>query len=336
MSGPRVAAPAGGPSLPFCERCGNLIGPAAHLLHIGLSMCPSCGVYACDRCWTRAGGGCPGCGISARAARYLAAAAAVSSAPAVGAAVPVRAAPPGSTTAAPGDAAVGAAAPVNAPAAVDVVATSVGASHGRPRAWRAPIAIAGVATVVLAASVLAFTLGGPFRPAGELGLALGTPGAVTTSNPGNGQSPTSSFSAVLVPTSSGVVPSAAPSVTPPQIPAATPTLPSGTVGPAPTPGPTPVPTAKPAPTPRPTPAPTPRPTRSPTPRPTPCELKAPQLVGQHRYDAAGIWSGAGFTGAVVALHGDGNYLIASQDLLAGQMYPCDASVTVGPASSVPN
>jgi hypothetical protein len=222
---------------------------------------------------------------------------------------------------------------------VDVVATSVAASLGRPRAWRAPIAIAGVATVVLAASVLAFTLGGPFRPAGELGLALGTPGAVTTSTPGNGQSPPSSFSAVVAaPSSSSVAPSPAPSTTP-QIPAATPTLPSGTVEPAPTPGPTPVPTGEPAPTPaptpRPTPAPTPRstPTHAPTPHPTPCVLAAPQLVGEHRYDAAAIWSTAGFTGAVVALHGDGNYLIATQDLLAGQMYPCDASVTVGPPPS---
>jgi hypothetical protein len=210
---------------------------------------------------------------------------------------------------------------------VDVVATSVGASHVRPRAWRAPIAIAGVATVILAASVLAFTIGGPFRPAGGLGLALGTPGAVTSSTPGYGQSPPSSFSTAATPASSGVVPSQAPSVAP-QIPAATPTLPSGTVEPALTPGPTPVPTAEPPPTPAPTPRPTPRPT--PMPHPTPCVLPAPQLVAEHRNDAAGIWSGAGFTGAVVALHGDGNYLIASQDLLAGQMYPCDASVTVGP------
>jgi hypothetical protein len=30
------------------------------------------------------------------------------------------------------------------------------------------------------------------------------------------------------------------------------------------------------------------------------------------------------------LTGNGNYLIASQDKMAGQPYPCDASVTVGP------
>jgi hypothetical protein len=323
MSGPLVPGPTGGPYLPFCERCGNLIGPAAHLLRIGLSMCPSCGVYACDRCWTRAGGGCPGCGISAGVARYLAAAAAMDTAPAVGAALPVSAA-----------AAVGAAVPVSAESALDVAGASGGASHGLPRAWRAPIVFAGVGAMVLAASALAFTILGPARPVGELELALGTPAAVAT---GTGQSPESSLSAGAAgPTSSGVALSPAPSVAP-QIPSATPTLPSVTDEPPPAPGQTPA--ATPEPTPRPTPAPTPRPTPAPTPkptpRPTPCLLPAPQLVGEHRYDAAGIWSGAGFTGAVIALHGDGNYLIASQDLLAGQMYPCDASVTVGPPAPAP-
>ena len=324
MSGPPVAGPPGAPYLPFCERCGNLIGPAAHLLRIGLSVCPSCGVYACDRCWTRAGGGCPGCGISAGAARYLAAAAALVPAPAVGPAVPASAGP-----------AVSAAVPEAAATAVDAVATSAGASHQLPRAWRAPIVFAGVGVVVLAASVLAFTIGGPFRPAGELGLGSGTPGALAM--PGSLESPP--FSAAGASTSSGVAPPAVPSLTPP-LPSATPTLPPGIVEPVPTPGPTPVPTGEPGPTPqptpRPTPAPTPRPTAKPTPRPTACERTAPQLVGEHRYDAAGIWSAAGFTGVVIALHGDGNYLIATQDLVAGQVYPCSASVTVGPPAPAPS
>jgi hypothetical protein len=80
----------------------------------------------------------------------------------------------------------------------------------------------------------------------------------------------------------------------------------------------------------PTPSPTPAPTATPTPAPTPCELSAPQLVGQHKNSAATIWSGAGFTGTVTALPGAGNYLIGSQDRVAGQLYPCDSSVTVGP------
>jgi hypothetical protein len=59
-------------------------------------------------------------------------------------------------------------------------------------------------------------------------------------------------------------------------------------------------------------------------------LPAAQLVGERRSSAGAIWSGAGFTGTVTTLPGNGNYVIATQDLIAGQMYPCDASVTVGP------
>jgi hypothetical protein len=33
---------------------------------------------------------------------------------------------------------------------------------------------------------------------------------------------------------------------------------------------------------------------------------------------------------VTILPGSGNYVIATQDRIAGQPYPCDASVTVGP------
>jgi len=94
---------------------------------------------------------------------------------------------------------------------------------------------------------------------------------------------------------------------------------SGTYGAVvPTPTPTPVPTA------------TPTPTATPAPTPTPCTLAAPQLVGQRKNDAAGLWSGAGFTGTVTTLPGTGNYVIGSQDKIAGQQYPCNSSVTVGP------
>lgn len=50
--------------MPFCERCVNLVGPVSTLLGVGLRPCPSCGVHACDRCWKRATGACPGCGIA--------------------------------------------------------------------------------------------------------------------------------------------------------------------------------------------------------------------------------------------------------------------------------
>src|SRR5437870_4279150 len=64
VSGRQLAPPSGSATLPHCERCGNLIGPAATLMRIGLRICPSCGVFACDRCWGKAGGACPGCGAS--------------------------------------------------------------------------------------------------------------------------------------------------------------------------------------------------------------------------------------------------------------------------------
>jgi hypothetical protein len=53
-------------------------------------------------------------------------------------------------------------------------------------------------------------------------------------------------------------------------------------------------------------------------------------VGQHRSGASRLWSAAGFTGAVTALGGHGNYLIASQDRTAGASYPCASGVTIGP------
>lgn len=58
--------------------------------------------------------------------------------------------------------------------------------------------------------------------------------------------------------------------------------------------------------------------------------QAPKLVGQPWNGAAKIWRDAGFTGAVTRLTGKGNYVIATQDRVAGRAYPCDSTVTVGP------
>jgi hypothetical protein len=102
---------------------------------------------------------------------------------------------------------------------------------------------------------------------------------------------------------------------------------SSTPDPVPTPRDTPAPTR--APTPDPTPAPEPTPTSSPG--PTPCLLVAPRLIGELRSDARTIWSGAGFTGRVIALAGHGNYVIGSQSRTAGHTYPCDSDLTIGPA-----
>lgn len=88
--------------------------------------------------------------------------------------------------------------------------------------------------------------------------------------------------------------------------------------------PTPVPTATPTPTPAPS------ATATPTPSPTPCVRNAPQLIGQRKNNASTIWLNAGFTGGVVTLPPNANYIIVFQDKVAGQPYPCDATVTVGP------
>jgi len=84
----------------------------------------------------------------------------------------------------------------------------------------------------------------------------------------------------------------------------------------------------PVPTPPPRPRPIPTPTANPT--ATPCLAVAPQLTGERRNDAAGIWSQAGFSGPVTAVEGHGNYLIASQSRTAGREYPCNVGITVGP------
>jgi hypothetical protein len=342
-----AASQMAGPAMSFCERCGNLVGHMARLRGIGMRRCPSCGMHACDRCWMRAADRCPGCGVSADAPIAKSAPVVVSQA----AAVSVAAAP--RTAAERWQATVAAAAPVSAPviepqAAIapptrpmttreptilTAVATLSGTpaaaaaerrgdpSRGRqPRSRRVPIVIAGAVSLVVALSAFAILFGDRGRPPARSGLALGAPAGATSAAPRQDESPSSSATSAAVPVASAV-PSA-------------PNPPRGTAPPAPTPPltaePTPTPPATPAPTPHPTPGPTPHPTPVPTPHPTACVLAAPQLVGERRNDAAGLWESAGFTGAVTALPGNGNYVIASQDLLAGQTYPCDSSVTVGP------
>jgi hypothetical protein len=290
VSGPQLAPPPGSATLPHCERCGNLIGPAATLMRIGLRMCPSCGVFACDRCWGKAGGACPGCGASM-------------------------------------------ASTAEGPVAAEAAVLREGdlARDRRRRDLRSPIAVVAFLVVIVTLSVLALNLGSPFRPAGDVAGATGTPAAVTGAPSGPGQSPLPSPAAGVAeepggsPASASLVPTA-----PAAGPTGTPAAPGGAAPSAPVPTPNPTPRRTATPTPRPTPAPTPRRTPAPTPRPTPCAQVAPQLIGERKTSAATIWSDAGFSGTVTTLPGHGNYLIASQDLVAGQTYPCDSSVTVGP------
>jgi Flp pilus assembly protein TadG len=96
--------------------------------------------------------------------------------------------------------------------------------------------------------------------------------------------------------------------------------------PTPTPSPTPAPTPTPTPTPGPTPSPTPGPTPSPSPTPTPCY--APNFVNAWVHQAQGLWSNAGFTTDVKSKPNNQDFLIGGQDKVAGQVYPCNTSVTV--------
>jgi hypothetical protein len=302
VNGPQLAPPSGRAPLPHCERCGNLIGPAATLMGIGLKTCPSCGVFACDRCWGKAGGACPGCGAT------IASAAETAFAPEV---------------------AVAAEAPVAPQVAVAAEAAIVRedglARDRRGRDRRSQIAIVTLAVVAVAVSLLALNTSSPFRAEGEVAGATGTPAALTRADSAAPSAlPSPAAGAVEVPIGSPASPSLAATAVAAN-PSGTPVA-GGAAPSAPVPTPSPTPRRTPAPTPRPTPAPTPRP----KPAPTPCALVAPQLIGEHKASAATIWSGAGFRGTVTTLPGHGNYVIASQNRVAGQKYPCDASVTVGP------
>jgi hypothetical protein len=191
-----------------------------------------------------------------------------------------------------------------------------------PRRRRRPSRLAVLAATAAAASigiaVVGSLLGQPIPPSGEVAGVVGTPG----------RSAESSIEGGVLPSASAGDPGSA-----------TPRPPAGTnqgTGPdvAGEPGstdPTAGPTATPTPRPHPSRPPTPAPTPSPTPAPTPCRLVAPDLVGAHRNDASQMWADAGFSGTVTAL-GHGNYLIASQTPEAGADLPCDAGVTIGPAS----
>jgi hypothetical protein len=304
VSTPHLAPPSGRASLPHCERCGNLIGPAATLLRIGLRMCPSCGVDACDRCWGRAEGECPGCGASMASTSEASVA---------------------SETAVATEAAI---VPETAVAADSAIVSEGGLERDRRgRGRRSPIVYVVLVVVAVAVSVLALNSKSPFRAEGEVAGATGTPAALSGTGSAAAPSalPSPAAGAAEAPIGSPASPSLAATAVAAD-PSGTPVAPGGVASSSPVPTPSPKPRRTAAPTPRPTPAPTPRP----TPAPTPCALVAPQLIGEHKASAATIWSGAGFSGTVTTLPGHGNYLIASQDLVAGQTYPCSSSVTVGP------
>jgi hypothetical protein len=166
----------------------------------------------------------------------------------------------------------------------------------------------------MAVAVFTMINAGPIRPTGGVAGATGTP-APSDGSSGLGL-PGSSGGPVAVGGGGKFLSGPTPEPT--------------TGAPGPTPRPTTPPTA--APTPARTAQPTPRPTHAPPPTPTPdpTTCVAPRLVGQHWNSVAKIWHDAGFTGAVTRLAGKGNYLIATQNRVAGRAYPCVSTVTVGP------
>jgi len=205
---------------------------------------------------------------------------------------------------------------------VPVAAATPGQRSSRGRL--AALAAAGGA-LVLTASAFAFMFAAQLRPTGGVAGATGTPrlDGVGLASPVASQDAVGSDSTTTR-TGTG----------------------SGATGPGPTdaPGPggdhpssTPDSNApRPAPTPKPAAVPTPKPTLTPGPVATPaptaggCVAIAPNLVGQHRSDARRLWIEAGFTGAVTALEGRGNYVITSQNRTPGARYACDTGVTIGP------
>ena len=293
MIEPWAAVSADGASDRFCERCGSPARPDGALRRVGLTTCKACGIHACERCWARSVGACPACGVAIAATSVL------RSLRETGRVAAVPSAPPA----------------------------------GLPTPTRTPRKAAGAAVAILlalGATAFAFVLRPAAPPAGQVAGIAGTPGASADAADRSGSS-------------------AAP--TGPAHPAAATGRPTGAPGrgqvvggaadepraggpgssspdPIPTRPATPAPTRAPTPEPTPTPAPEPTPTSPPT--PTPCLLVAPQLIGELRSDARGIWAGAGFTGRVTALGGHGNYVIGSQSRTAGREYPCDSELTIGP------
>jgi len=303
--------------MPFCERCGNAIGPAAALAKLGLRRCESCGVHACGRCWVRASGGCPGCGVRVDGlrARFIA--------PQRGGRSPQR--------------------PRDRRAAMTVGAIVVGLTA---------FAIV-IGNPVRPAGDVEGALGGPtatMSAAGGLDLApvpSPTDRAAGSSKASTVQSSTSAR-ATPIPgatpdgrSSSGQSPR---EPTPSRTPAATlqhratlaPTLmPAPSPTPAPSPAPTPPPTPAPATTPTPAPAPTPTqpaptspPDPTPTAAPTPVCLVVPDLVGLTVSKARAAWTAAGFTGSFSPALGQNNKTVQTQSAIAGDCLPASTAIAV--------
>jgi len=201
----------------------------------------------------------------------------------------------------------------SAGAALPTPASAVATPGHRPARSRLRAPVAAGSVLALTATVFVFVFGAALQPSGGVAGVTGTPGA---------SSPVASGNAVG---SGPSAPDRAGTNSPP-------TGASTTEPPGPQPMTVPRQATPDPPGPRPTPKPTPKPEPSiaPTPAPSRCVATAPNLLGQHRSDAHRQWIAAGFSGAVTALDGQGNYVIGSQDRTPGASYPCDTELTIGP------
>ena len=290
MIEPWAAASADGAPDRFCERCGSPARPDGALLRVGLTTCKACGIHACQRCWARSVGACPACGVATEATSVLRSLRGTDRAATV--AVAPLARPPARTNA--------------------------------PRA-----AVAAIATLLaLGATAFAFMPRGAAPLAGGVAGVAGMPAASADGSATSGSSATPSVPSRPAAATGRPTAGAGRGEVAGDVSGGSSAGDPGSSDPTPTPPARPAPTR--APTPEPTPTPLPEPTPTSPPTPSPCLAVAPQLIGELRSDARGIWAAAGFTGRVTALAGHGNYVIGSQSRMAGHEYPCEADLTIGP------
>jgi hypothetical protein len=335
--GPGPAGP-----LPFCERCGRLVGAVTSVARAGLRTCPSCGLYACVRCWEIASGACPGCLVTP--------AARVTPSP-----MPFDAPARPRVDAGPGREA--------GPAAGAGVAPALPPPR-RPR--RLALVAAGMSVAVIAIGALS-----SLAPTGQVAGATGTPGvadaaqggvgtrpAIGVTEPGAGSEQASGSGTGPPASAAGLAskdgstgsggaiapgqtngtdappagePSASPQLGPTpegSAPSTQPPTPATPVPVTPAPSATVTPTPTAAPTPTPTPSSTPTPTPEPTPTPAPDCVVVPDLAGLTVADARIAWSAAGFTGAFSPAFGQNNKTVLTQSQPAGACLASTASISV--------
>jgi hypothetical protein len=303
--------PIDGASLPYCERCGHQVGPPTKLMQVGIRMCGSCQVFACDRCWRSAAGACPGCGVLV---------------------APLLAGPlaqaPGSIGAHRQRGPSGRRAPIAAGFAAMAVlgvtlalATSLSPTGDVESALGTPAGPHGGGPVLAAQAPPSNSAGGGIGPVTAQPTRSGRPspriGLHDPGQPTNGAANPTTQPPVAhtdPPAGGGPAPTAAPTSTPSPVPVPTaspPTAPPVTPGPSQSPVPT-----------------TPSPTDPATPTPTPACQVVPDFSGMTVGHARAAWKAAGFTGAFSPDSGLNNMIVQTQSEPAGACLGADATIVV--------